>query len=784
MKNTGKILMAGIILLLCIATMSAQSAVQTIRGKVIDQDSKTPLPGANIIVAGSSPVLGSCSDADGIFRIGNVPVGRVNLKISSLGYEEKFITNILVGSGKEIVLTINLAESVENLNEVTVEARRNKSETINKLALVSARTFSVEETGRYAGTLNDPARMVSCFAGVANDPAGNNDIVVRGNSPRGILWRLEGVEIPNPNHFANEGSTGGPVNSLNPSMLSNSDFFSGAFPPEYGNALSGVFDIYFRPGNNEKMENSFSAGIIGIDFTTEGPFIKGYEGSYLLNYRYSSIDLLDKAGLLDFGGIPKYQDAAFKLMLPTEKFGRFSIFGQGGESHISQKDIDEEENITYSDGDFAALIGVTGINHSYIFNENSYLRTSLSASVSQNGYNEDLRAKDGGMFNSINEKYREGKLRFAGTYNYKLSPKNNIQSGIILTRMSYSMLGEEDFTQTGTMHSLINESDYTGMAQAFTSWKFRLNKDITFVSGFHYTHFFLNGSYSLEPRAGLKWQFRPGQSFSLGYGIHSRPERISTYLVNVELPNGTSGNLNRDLEMTKAAHYVAGYDRMLNENLHLRAEVYYQQLYDIPVENDIHSGYSVSNVSEYFAYKELVNEGTGRNYGLELTLERFFANNFYYLLTTSLYDSKYTALDGVERNSRYNARYAGNVVAGKEFRVGKAGKNKTIGLNARITLIGGNMYTPIDMEASRDAGYTVPDHTRSWTMKGDDVFFMNIGITYRRERVNTTHELLFDIRNVTNNQAVIMEYYNARLDEIELAKQLPFIPNISYTIKF
>ena len=125
---------------------------------------------------------------------------------------------------------------------------------------------------RYAGAIDDPARMVSAFAGVNGNAEGDNDIVVRGNSPRGILWRLEGVEIPNPNHFASEGATGGPINALNSNMLGNSDFYTGAFAPEYGNALSGVFDMKLRNGNNEQREYSATLSVLGTDLTAEGPF--------------------------------------------------------------------------------------------------------------------------------------------------------------------------------------------------------------------------------------------------------------------------------------------------------------------------------------------------------------------------------------------------------------------------------------------------------------------------------------------------------------------------------
>ncbi len=762
-------------------TLKAQGLTQTVRGVIYDVDSKTPLIGANVYVLGSSPILGAVTDVEGKFRIENVPVGRINLRVSSMGYEEKTVSNLLISSAKETVLDIDLPESVVALEEAVVTARKNKSEVLNSMATVSSKAFSVEETNRYAGSLNDPARMVSSYAGVTGDVEGNNDIVVRGNSPKGILWRLEGVDIPNPNHFAENGSTGGPVNTLNPAMLSNSDFFSGAFAPEYGNALSGVFDVRFRKGNNEKREYTFSAGVLGVELAAEGPFKSGYEGSYLANYRYSSLALLDNAGLVDFGGIPKYQDVSFKVNLPTEKRGRFSIFGLGGISNITADD--EEDGVVYGTGYMDANLGVLGVNHTYTMNKKTYIKSSLSASTSESRLTEDGFTDDGETFTGFRSRFRENAVRLSSTLNRKIDSRLRIQSGAILSRLNYDMKEEQDVLNTGGFTTRVNSSGNTFLMQAFTSWKYRMYKDLTVVAGLHFSHLMLNNNISLEPRLGVKWQFTPKQNISLGIGKHSKVENISTYMASTDEENALF-TPNENLELTKALHFVLGYGNLLGENLHFKAEVYYQYLYDVPVENDPTSTFSIINLSGSFSTRELVNEGTGKNYGAELTLERFFNNNFYYLLTTSLYKSKYKAMDGVERNTRYDANYACNLVLGKEFKVGSGKKNKTIGINTKMSLLGANHYTPIDFEASQEVGYTKYHEDQIFSLKGDDVFFINLGLSYRVDKRKTTHEFKLDVTNLTNNQAVTRTYYNGRREEIETGKQLPFLPNIVYTIKF
>lgn len=765
-----------------ISLVSAQQLTQTIRGTIYDVDSKTPLIGANVYIPDADPIIGAITDVNGKFRLEKVPVGRVNLKISCLGYEDKNIPNLLIASAKETVLEVELSESLIKLEAAVIKARKNKSEVINGMATVSSKTFSVEETNRYAGSLNDPARMVSAYAGVTGNPEGTNDIVVRGNSPKGILWRLEGVDIPNPNHFAENGGTGGPVNTLNSSMLSNSDFFSGAFAPEYGNALSGVFDVKFRSGNNEKREYTFSAGVLGTDITVEGPFKEGYAGSYLANYRYSSLDLLTSLGLLDFGGVPKYQDASFKVVLPTKKLGRFTIFGLGGISNITSNDEDDDENV-YGTAYVDANLGVTGLNHVYTLDSNTYIRSSLSVSSSMSKETWDMLDDNNTMFTAGVDEFTESTMRLSTVVNRKIDSRLRVQTGATFSRLNYDMTELHDFKNSGSFITGIDAKGSTNLLQAFTSWKYRMHKDVTVIAGLHFTHLLLNNNISLEPRLGVKWKLTPKQNITLGVGKHSKVENISTYLASTDEEN-PQYKPNKNLELTKAWHFVLGYGFLVSENLHFKTEVYYQHLFDVPVENEPNSTYSILNATSYYSTRELINEGTGRNYGVELSLERFFSNNFYYLATTSLYKSRYTPMDGIERNTAFDANYAANLLLGKEFKVGNGKKNKTIGINAKASFLGANRYTPIDLAASNEAGYTIYHEDQMYSEKGDDVFFINLGLTYRVDRKNTTHEFKIDVQNITNNQAVVSEYYSQAQRKLIKSNQLPMIPNIIYTLKF
>ena len=776
-------------ILLIGASSFSQSLTQTLRGTIIDFDSKVPLIGARIVVIGSDPLQGAITDVNGDFKIEDVKVGRVGIQITSSGYKQISMPSVLVESGKEKILNLEMVEDIQILKEVEVKANKDKSESINKMATTSAKTFTVEETNRYAGSLNDPARMVSGFAGVTGDAQGDNDIVVRGNSPRGILWRLEGIDIPNPNHFSNNGATGGPINALNGSVLANSDFFSGAFAPEYGNALSGVFDVKMRTGNNEKREYSFSVGALGIDATLEGPFKKGYRGSYMVNYRYSSVGLLDAAGILDFDGIPIYQDAAFKFNFPTKKYGTFNLIGMGGKSVIDQTDQNDSTGQIYNTYDFNANLGVVGLKHTYILNPRVYVKSFVSASTQFNGGEGESLNKDSVLFLGQREGNTDNQLKAQTIINYKQNKRNIFQVGATYTRFNYHFFYEDDYDdEDGNLTRFTDSRGNADLMQSFISWRYRATNDLTFVTGLHHTHFFLNDNMKVEPRIGMKWQINPRHNLSAGFGMHSRLESPSVYLYNELQPDGGYQFLNKDLDLTMSNHYVLGYGFRISEQLHLKSEIYYQQLSNIPVAKDTAGTagfFSFVNWSSGVPEFELVNAGTGRNYGAELTLERFFENNFYFLVTGSVYKSQYKGSDQVLRNTRYDATFASNVLAGKEFKFGKKkNKNKTFGVNTKVSLIGGNRFTPIDLPASQEAGHTVRDWDNPWGEKGENVFFINLGLTYRCDMQRASHSFKIDIQNLTNHQAVVSEYYNGRTERVETNTQLSIIPNIIYTIKF
>lgn len=773
-----------IILMLLNNAIQAQTITQTVRGTVIDEDGKFPLIGANVIIQGTNPLRGTSTNENGEFRLENVPVGRIDLQIRYLGYEEKNIPNILVSSGKEVILNLEAKEAVVKMDEVVVKAQKTKGEVLNEMALISSRSFSVEETKRYAGSVQDPSRMVSAYAGVTSDPMGNNDIIVRGNSPKGILWRMEGIEIPNPNHFANEGQTGGAISALNSEMLSNSDFYTGAFAPEYGDALSGVLDMKMRSGNNERHEYSLGVGVLGTDITLEGPFKKNYGGSYLVNYRYSSLALLNEAGLVDFDGIPKYQDASFKVVLPTKHNGNLSIFGLGGISHIyeSQPESEKSDRIVER-ADYGAHLGTLGLNYTYPFSQSTFIKVTLAGSTNGSNYTaERLDSTEQFVFDGKG-KWEKYNLRSALMISSKLNARNRIIAGLKYTHHFYDLYEHYFDNDLNRIVSSIDMTKEATTIQSYISWKYRLNDDITIVTGAHSMYFSLNKEISIEPRLAFRWQFSQNEALNLGFGLHSKTESIVTYYTRLNLPNGESYQPNMDLGFAKARHFVLGYEFRFTRNLSSKIDLYYQDLFHIPVENIDTSSFTMLNSDEGYTDKALVNKGRGYNYGIEYTLERYFARNFYYLITASFFESKYRSMNGTIRNTKYNGNYAANFLIGREFKIGAHNAN-TIAVNTKLFFTGGRRYLPVNLDASQLKGETVYDYAHAWEKKLDNITQLNFSCSYRINRPRTSHEFILDVMNITNEQARTWEYYNKYTQSIDYDRQLRMIPNIMYRMHF
>ncbi len=749
----------------------AQGLQQTIRGSIKDKDSKESLPGVSVQVLNST--IGVLSDQNGDFKIDKVTVGRVSLKFSMIGYEDQILTELMLGTGKELILNIELTEKYVKTQEVVVTADKN---TVNNdMATVSARSFSVEETKRYAASVNDPARAALSYAGVSNNGDFDNGIIIRGNAPRGLLWRMEGVEIPNPNHYGGDGSSGGSISMLSANMLSNSDFYVGAFPAEYGNALSGVFDLKLRNGNDQKREYAFQFGVLGADLALEGPFGKN-KSSYLVNYRYSSLAILDGIGIKISGdAVPAFQDLSWKVNIKTKNAGTFTFFGLGGYNQVGETDT------AYRFTNEQLLI-TSGLSHLYLFKNNkTYLKTVFSFSQTVLSDYEENADVPNNYYLIFQKENKERTYRLASTLNHKFSARNTLRVGFIGTSINFNIFNDYyDFTND-VLKRAYQQKGNTTLWQAFVQQKYKFNEKTTLTPGVHVTYFGLNNSASVEPRVGFQYNANGRNTFTAGVGIHSRLEAMRAYFAMVDTGNSIYFQPNKNLSTSKAFHSVMGYQLEITEALRFKVEVYYQHLYNVPVAVDSGSTYSLINYDGGVINKQLLNGGTGDNYGLELTFEHPLKNNFYFLITTSLYNSTYENKEGKTFNTRFNSNYLFNVLIGKEYKVRK---NNIVGWNVRTIVAGGLRDTPIDLAASIIADSPKPIESKTYSIQNPLYFRPDVRFNYKINRAKVSHEISLDIQNVINRSNVYSTYYDRGKQKIETAYQLGLIPILNYRIEF
>lgn len=756
------------------------------RGHVVEELTNVPLEGASVSAIINDSTIYALTNVDGVFRFPKIKVGRYNLIISYMGYETIVKSDLLVTAGKESVVDIALSPSYDILSGAVVKSYTKKDRPLNKLALVSARSFSVEETSRYAGGMADPARMATAFAGVSGGDMQDNALSVRGNSPRNISWRLEGIDIPSPNHFTGANVAGGGfVSLLSSQVITNSDFITGAFPAEFGNTLGGVFDIKMRTGNNEKRETAIQICTMGVEVSSEGPISKKDNSSYLFNYRYSTMGLLAKAKVIPGGQVPKFQDLIFKINFPTKKNGVFSLWGIAGRGEITEPyNNDSTAWKSTSDRigfDWVNMVSAFGINHKKYAGNSTSFSTSIVFSNVKDKF--DFIRLDDEMVERpyLNIDESNSKITFSHNINYQINPKLNFKAGLnvnsILFDMDiYSNKEPEDFT---TYSEVVKTKGNTFLIEGYANMHYLLNKNIVFSFGVHSNYFFLNNDFSLEPRISTKWNINEKHSLSLGYGNHSQIEPLKLYFVKTP---SESNNVfpNKDLGFSRAHHVVLAHDWLLSDKIRLKTELYYQRLYNVPGIPD--SSYSVINYKQEFAFRDILkNNSVGQNIGIEFTFERFFNNNYYYLLTASIFNSKYKGDDNIWRNSRYDKGSVFNILAGKDFIF----RNRNLlSFNLRLSYVGGERCSPILTDESLAQRKIVFNDSRLFEDKYPADIFTDLSISYRKNKKRHSSVFSAQIKNVLGNKTRRGYFFNYQTKKLEEDSNVVVVPLISYKLEF
>jgi hypothetical protein len=770
----------------------AQTPTQTVKGIVSDRERGTPLPGANIIIVNSTPLTGTISDENGKFHF-TAPIGRITIRASFMGYQDFIIKDILVATGKQVDLPIEMSENIVTAKEVVVTAGGNYGSSVNQMATISARTLRANDALRFAGGFYDPSRMVNSFAGVVtanNDES--NDIVIRGNSSRGLLWRLEGIEIPNPNHFSDgQGGSGGAYSAITSNVISSLDFFSGAFPAEYGNAMSGVMDLSLRKGNTDKYEFAFQTGMIGGEVSAEGPVFASKNSSFLINARYVNFSLLNNLGLIDLGETnyaPRSHDMVFNINIPTKKAGLFNIFGFTGGSSLGKTaehnyNLWENQNDRWEEMEELNTT-VTGLKHLFqLPGGNSYLRSVFAFTTYHDSYSEGFIDSSYTRANSYYYNFRYPAIRFSEMLNSRITSKTILRMGL---NVQYLMARMEDMRQnsSGMYDTLVTPEASGLLLEYYAQIKNRVTENFEITYGFQSMSFSVNGEMTVEPRAGMRWQVSPGNFFTAGIGLHSRIESFPVYYNLIKNDYSEYVPLNKDLHFSKSFHLVTGVDLSVSKDIRLKIELYNQSLFDIPIVYNINSRYSSINSAEDLPSAKLVNKGLGYNRGIEFTLEKSYSSNYYYLFTLSLFDSKYKAGDNKWYNTYYNTSFVSNLLAGKDFYFGKTKRN-CLGINLKSLYRGGYRYTPLDREKTIRYKRIIYS-SQTYGERLTDFLRIDGGISYRRNNPSFSWVIMADIQNLTGRKNVFRKkfsYANGSIIESNVYS-LGAVPVLNFRIEF
>lgn len=787
-------------LFISLSTLLAQNKTQSVRGSVIDRITRQPIVGASVQVAGTTQ--GAITDASGTFSIPNVAIGRRSVKCTSIGYEAYSSEEFILNSAKEVVLTIELNETTGDLQEVKVTASQNTSRPVNDLAFVSARSFTVEETERIPASVNDPGRMALAYPGVKPGRDENeNKIIVRGNSPFGILWRLEGIDIPNPNHFAQPGSGGGGITVFSAQLLSRSDFFTGGMPAEYGNAITGAFDIRFREGNQQKREYRTKIGLLGLDFSTEGPITKG-RSSYLLNYRYSTLGLLSQMGFYLVGErvTNLFQDLSFNVAFHSKDGKKTTtLFGLGGLSTEHYFPVEDPEKRVLGKSDNwedrvrPANMGSFGLTHTSNINEKSSLKYVVAVIGSLIKRSSDTLNLQDVRFRYETQQYKEFRLAGSVAYNYKFTNKTRLKAGAIFNYIDFDFFKETaprnsvtDINQLNAGRQVsISGNGTTQTVQAYAQIVHNLAKGLTLNTGLHFMHLFLNNTSSLEPRFSLQYRSANAHTISFAYGLYSQLLPMSAYFYTKKDTIAgviSTSQPNKKLSLPRSNHFILSYNYITPSLWKFSTEVYYQFLNKIPVEPMSGSNYWMLNYAENFPETPTVSKGKGRNYGIDVSVERFFSKKYYLLMTGSLFDAKYQTIDGKTYNSSFNDIFSTALTFGREFTF-KNGSVFQVG--ARSIYNGGFRYTPLDVAKSAEQKKYVMLKEESYAAQAPAYFRIDGRVSYRTNRNKYATVVSLDVQNATNRINVTSVQYNSVSNQLETRKTgNGFVPVLSFQIDF
>ena len=732
----------------------------SIKGRVFDPINNEGVPFANVVIQGTA--TGAVTDFDGNYAIENLEPGLYNVEASSVGYETKVEYEIQTFNNKPAFVNIELSPASELLEAVEIVASPfSKREE----APVSMRTIGVSEIERNPGGNRDISRVIQSLPGVASPPSFRNDIIIRGGAPNENKFYLDGVEVPNINHFATQGSSGGPVGLINVNFIKEVDFYSAAFPANRGNATSSIFDFTLKDGNPEKIKANITVGSSDYGLTLDGPI--GEKTTYIFSIRRSYLQLLFSALKLPF--LPIYNDAQFKVKTKINAKNEISLIGLGA---LDQFEINTGVNdgvddpVTLERNQFILGNLVSNDQWNYTigaaykhFSENSFQQVVVSRNHLDNRavkyFNNDESIEANKILDYRSQEI-ENKIRLEHTWRGE-GWKWNVGVGYenaLFTNRTYNRFvtasGEQLVADFRSELNLNKYSVFTQISKGFIADRLKFSLGVrTDVAG--YNDAMENPIDQLSPRLSASYLFAPKWSLnaSVGRFFQLPPYTILGYRDNANnLVNKQNG-----ITYIQADHAVLGLEYLPFTNTKISLEGFYKVYDNYPFLT--RDRVSLANLGSDFG---VIGNGPavplsgGRAYGLEFLIQQKLTKGFYGILAATLVKSEFEDKNGDLRPSAWDNGQIVTLTAGKKFK-----GDWEVG--ARFRYLGASPYTPYDTAGSsiRETwdlrGVALPDYERLNEERTGAVHQLDMRVDKRWFFAKWSLDLYLDIQNVYNFQA-------------------------------
>ncbi len=769
------------LLALCAAQASAQTT-SSLSGTITDAATDRPIASAEVQVLTPDTTFITLSDTAGRYGFGALPTGIHPLRVLHSGHATALVPEVWVRNGYEAVQDVGLGIATTDLGEVAVW-----SDAPRTMPPVGSYALTVEQSLRYPATFFDPTRLATTRPGVSGASDQANHFSVRGNGPAANAYLLEGAEIVTPNHLTNAGTvtdlpslTGGGTNILSAQMLGNSQLRTGGMAANYGNALGGLMDMRLRRGTHQRQAFTLQAGLTGLDVSTEGPFHKGGLASYLVNYRYSTVGLLSDLGV-DLGDERiGFQDLSMHIALPLRRGGHLSFFGFGGLSHnyFTAKDsADREVDKDARDIDYRSRMGAAGASLLLPVGGQARWRTTVAISAIDQQRDETERAIATPWAWSFDLLER------------KVSVVSDVQgrwgSGTTY-RIGGSLLQRTVVVQRTLRDSLLPGVDAVAtLVRPYLVMTHVLGPHFRAEWGAAYAHDDRSGKGVAEPRASVAYRLQHDRSITFSAGQRSQLDRVQYYVDHPAMRSPAA-----PLTPMRMREVVLAYDHPFRPHLRLHGEAYFQRVDRIPMEiaplQEAQRAPYGSMVDLWDEFRDVLmaNLGQGKNRGVELGLEHTFHRGLFYQVNATYMDATYQDATQLERPVRWNNSWIGNLIVGREFAKTLEDGKRTWGVNGRFNAMGGLRATPVDLEASREAGVTRYDVDHVMGEQLPVYHRLDVRVYRKRERKGHTGMWSLDLQNLLGTRNTAFRYYDRLQDAVITKYQLGLIPNLSYRIEF